>query len=372
MTPTTIDATTTTAAVAPHCAPTIQRYEEDSRYISAIWNVGGLARDGQQEQIELYSSYLLGDGYSAGIKPRTLTPATRRMVYFRHPILLERRAAQRFHPRTLDNLLTTAIAELRRRFDLGDTSIVAAFTPTAVPGKRDHRLPRGWSIRIKAVMNVYSLTLLDADGGERHFVFHPRGQQSAEQQEVTIRRFAAIGDPVLRARARELVADYRDRVAAAQASVDAFSTTTPDFAELSQHLRGRLPGAEVAITIDNDHLTVILTLTATASAAGALLTLVTTWLAADELTAQLPAGITVLLGDDFALSVTLAHPHGEAFLSWYRSHQPAPVDNLGLLDQAGTTAPKHRRRRQPRPSRPSARRHDRTRPRSPRPGEHNR
>lgn len=131
-----------------------------------------------------------------------------------------------------------------------------------------------------------------------------------------IRALDEITDPELRASAQKLIDSFYQRTAQAKANADAFGTAVPDQQHLFDRLRSELPGTPVDLGIDDEALTIVLTLTAAGPTAGALLTLINRWPGTTSPTG-LAYGVTQDLTDG-TLTVTFDQPHAEKVLTWYR------------------------------------------------------
>ncbi|MET8816386.1 hypothetical protein ABZW47_30845 [Streptomyces sp. NPDC004549] len=183
-------------------------------------------------------------------------------------------------------------------------------------------LPDQWTIHLHTVLNLTILTLIDADGAHRHITFAPlttlNPSGTTDRPAQTLEE---ITEPELRARAQQLIDTFYQRTATAQANADAFGAAMPDLAQLLNRLSETAPSGPASLTrtgltIDDDTLTVVLTLTASGPAVATLRAL------ADRCPrpADTPAeGITQDLDPHGHLTLRLDQTRARQFLSWYRT-----------------------------------------------------
>lgn len=176
-------------------------------------------------------------------------------------------------------------------------------------------LPDQWTINLHPVANLTILTLLDGAGIQREIGFHPLTPPGTTDR--TVGAPSEIADPELRASAQKLINTFYERTARAQANADAFGAAVPDQRHLFDRLRSVVPGCLIELDVDDETLAVILKLTATGSAAGALLLLVARWPGSTAADGQADGVTKDLDGGD--LTMRLDQAHAEDFLTWYRS-----------------------------------------------------
>ncbi|MGZ2361457.1 hypothetical protein LRE75_33065 [Streptomyces sp. 372A] len=180
-------------------------------------------------------------------------------------------------------------------------------------------LPDQWTILLHTVHNLTILTLLDADGGSRQIGFAHLPPPGAADRTVTALK--EITEPALRDHAQQLIDTFYERTATAQANVAAFSAAVPDVDQLLDRLRRTAPSGETSLirtglTVDDDKLTPVLTLTATGPAAATLFTLALQW---PRPTAPPAEGFSQDLDTHGNLTLRLDQTHAEQFLTWYRA-----------------------------------------------------
>ncbi|MGW4890702.1 hypothetical protein ACWEQL_00305 [Kitasatospora sp. NPDC004240] len=172
-----------------------------------------------------------------------------------------------------------------------------------------HPLPGQWTIRIKPVLNLLTLTLTDDTGTARQHGYH-MGQVPVPD---TIHSLDEITDNHLRATAQAMIDDYFTRLAEVHKAADAFTEAIPDWSDLTARLRTTVPDCRIETDLDSEALALRMTLTATGPAAGQLLTLLATWPASDGLHRE--------LDDDGTLTAVLDQPRAISFLAWFRDQR---------------------------------------------------
>ncbi|MGW6145793.1 hypothetical protein [Streptomyces sp. NPDC055140] len=178
-------------------------------------------------------------------------------------------------------------------------------------------LPDQWTIHLHTVHNLTILTLIDADGVHRHITFAPLAPLAPPgTTNRTVKTVEEITEPELRAHAQKLIDTFYQRTAQAQANADAFGVCVPDLRHLLDRLRATVPCGQASLTVDDDTLTVVLTLTATGPAAAPLLALTARW---PRPTAAAADGVTQDLDTHGNLTVRLDQTHAEHFLTWHRT-----------------------------------------------------
>lgn len=185
-------------------------------------------------------------------------------------------------------------------------------TPKPLPD-----LPDGWAMNFHRVANLMILVLHDADGAQRGIGYHPLVQPGAADRTVTA--LDDIAEPELRASAQKLINTFYERTARAQASAAAFGAVVPDQQYLFDRLRSAVPGSRAELGVDDEALTITLKLTAAGSAAGSLLTLITSWPGARDRPGALTVGVDRSFDDEGRLIIVLDQARAERFLAWYRA-----------------------------------------------------
>jgi hypothetical protein len=180
--------------------------------------------------------------------------------------------------------------------------------PTTPPPPLE--LEAGWTIRVTYAMNIAILRLVRPDGGDAHISF-ARGCEP-KSEPVAINALSEIHEPALRTAAEETLTAHAGRVAKANKAVADFNGLVPPtrLAFLTSWLATL--HIEVEFSIDDDELTVILTLAAVGEAAGTLLTLIGRW---REACATECEGVDAELEDD-ALKAQLPQYAAADFLTW--------------------------------------------------------
>ncbi|WP_331748814.1 hypothetical protein OIA45_47860 (plasmid) [Streptomyces chartreusis] len=178
-------------------------------------------------------------------------------------------------------------------------------------------LPEQWTIQLRTVANLTTLTLKDGDGGEREIGFHSLPKPQPGTPDRTVDSVEEIAEPGLRASAQDLIDTFYERTAQAQANPDAFRAAVPDLQGIFARLRAAVPCDAVRLAVDNDTLTIVLTLTATGPAAAALLSLMARWPGSATEDGQAD-GVTQQADDHGELTMRLDQTRAEDFLAWCR------------------------------------------------------
>ncbi|MFD7540184.1 hypothetical protein [Streptomyces sp. NPDC059819] len=180
-------------------------------------------------------------------------------------------------------------------------------------------LPGGWSIYLRTALNLTILTLIDSDGKHREIGFNPLSSPGAPDRTVTT--LEEITEPELRVKAQTLIDTHHQRTATARVNCEAFNTAVSDLSQLLNQLTSTASSGESSltrarVTINDDTLTAVLTLTATGPAAAPLLDLTARWPRPTEAPDD---GATQELDPHGNLTVCLDQTHAEHFLTWYRT-----------------------------------------------------
>ncbi|MGW3932904.1 hypothetical protein ACWECC_33145 [Streptomyces microflavus] len=183
-------------------------------------------------------------------------------------------------------------------------------------------LPDQWKIHLHTAHNLTILTLIDADGVHRHITFAPLTPTGTKDR--TLEALGEITEPELQARAQQLIDTFYERTATAQANADAFGAAVPDLRQLLNRLSSTAPSGQTSLTratltVDDDTLTVVLTVTATGPAAATLLALTHRWPRPTDPPADGADGVTQDLDTHGNLTLRLDQTHAEQFLTWFRT-----------------------------------------------------
>lgn len=182
----------------------------------------------------------------------------------------------------------------------------------------DHALPDGWTIHLRASLNLTVLTLRDGDGRDREIGYH--SGTDVGSPELTVRALDGITDDALRAATLELLDNYFARRATVHANAAAFTAAVPDWSDLTGRMCRTVPGCRIDADLDHQALTLTMTLAADGPSAGRLLTLIASW---PEGGAD---GIDRELTETGALTVRFTQTRAQDFLSWYRTEPGFAVD----------------------------------------------
>jgi hypothetical protein len=199
----------------------------------------------------------------------------------------------------------------------------------------DHTLPHGWSISVRPDGPLTVLTLRNNNGSPQTTDYHGPTTGPAH----TVHCLDAIADEALHTTAQRLVNRHFHQVDQIHATATALCHDLPDWDTVTARLQDAVPECRADAYRGHDGR-FSLVLTATDTAAGRLLTLITTWPHATPAdTDELPDGITLDLDGTTTLAVTLDPDHTRAFLAWFHGephavpatfHSNSP-DELALL-----------------------------------------
>lgn len=183
-------------------------------------------------------------------------------------------------------------------------------------------LPDQWTILLHTVLNLTILTLIDADNAHREIGYAPLTPHGTKDR--TVKALEEITEPELRARAQQLIDTFYQRTATAQANADTFGAAVPDLSQLLNRLSSTAPSGQTSLTratltVDDDTLTMVLTLTATRPAAATLLALTTRWPRPTDPPADGTDGVTQDLDTHGNLTLRLDQKPAEHFLTWFRT-----------------------------------------------------
>ena len=124
--------TTETQQNSPAADP---RRDTGDRLITASWPVGPLSESGEQKRATLKVMHHKGTGYTAVLATMHETiekwGVTQRLnlSFRRREVSIHTRDAARFNRKVFEEVYTTALAELRARFDNGDDAVTTYFDP---------------------------------------------------------------------------------------------------------------------------------------------------------------------------------------------------------------------------------------------------
>jgi hypothetical protein len=183
---------------------------------------------------------------------------------------------------------------------------------------RDRALPDGWTIHLRAALNLTVLTLRDGDGRDCQIGFYTGTDVGSP--ELTVRALNEITDDALRAATLKLLDNYFARRATVHANADAFAAAIPDWSDLSGRLRRAVPGCRIDTGLDHEALALTMTLAADGLSAGRLLTLIASW---PEGAVE---GVDRELTQTGTLTVRFTQKRAQDFLTWYRSEPGFDID----------------------------------------------